>query len=81
MGQAGLSLKAAHAHTSPGWQGMPPGENQKPSRRWVARRAGGGGMLPPSVHQLSTLLGDFLDEGDGLVSLNPQGTAADNFVV
>lgn len=80
MGQAGLSLKAACTHTSPGWQEMPPGENQEPSRRWVARRCGGGGMVPPSVHQLSTLLGGFLDKGDGLVSLNPQGPAADNFV-
>lgn len=41
---------------------------------------GGSGKVPPSIHQLNTIPGDFLEEGDGLVSPNPRGTMADNFV-
>lgn len=37
----------------------------------MARRGGGRGKVPPSIHQLSTILGGFLEEEDGLVSPNP----------
>lgn len=72
MGQAGPSLGALP--TSPAWQYLPPRESQKPSSRWVSIEDGGSGKVPPSIHQLNTILGDFLEEGDGLVSPNPQGT-------